>query len=152
VTPGRFRPLLVWGVEPDSTLSNTDVTPCNTDVTQEIPEKLQQNQRCNTRNTCNTEKRACLAVRVHDGAGEGSTSGVYFRPPEYQGITPEQAGMVQCGRCGYGQDQGKSEPSGQMVIRCRHDSIHGGLWPVLAADLWRRCAGHHQKKKGTPRG
>ncbi|MBJ6610961.1 MAG: hypothetical protein JG718_11435 [Candidatus Thiothrix moscowensis] len=83
-------------------------------------------------------------MRVQDDAGEGSASGVYFRPPEYQDITHEQAGMVQCGKCGHGQALGKSEPSRQAIIRCRHNGIHGGLWPVLAADVWRRCAGYHQ--------
>lgn len=147
---GRFKPLSVWGGEPDSTLQDENVT----DVTDDGLHKNDYNLlivKGVTDVTDVTEKKHSVLQCVDTTArGEGCASGVYFRPPEYQDITPEQAGMVQCGKCGHSQALGKSEPSGQRVIRCRHANLHGGLWPVLAGEIWRRCAGFTaQTTKGT---
>lgn len=131
MTRGRFRPLSVWGAEPDSTLPDTERTPGT--PTEHRKDKIKQ--QVIEGNTGNTEKTQCHAVRAHDHAGEADASGVCFRAEIYQDITHEQAGMVQCGKCGY------SQRINTLATRCRHPDQHGGLWPVLAVDLWRRCAG-----------
>ena len=135
MTRGRFRPLSVWGAEPDSTLPDTERTPGTPTEHAREHRKDKSEQQVIEENTGNTEKTHCHAVRVHDHAGEAGTSGVCFRAEIYQDITHEQAGMVQCGKCGNAQE------IHERLIRCRHPNIHGGLWPQLASDLWRRCQG-----------
>ncbi|MEZ5452312.1 MAG: hypothetical protein R3E93_05755 [Thiothrix sp.] len=76
------------------------------------------------------EPRFFAGCEVKNGGVAAATRGC-FRAAEYQDITHEQAGMVQCGECGHGLAMGKSEPGGLAVIRCRHPDVHGGLWPVL---------------------
>ena len=142
---GRFRPLSVW---PEGKTSIKSMgTPGTPREHQGNTDNYHINHEVIEGNTGNTEKTPCLAVHVPDvpdQPGDVVASGVCFRSKIPQDLTHDQAGMVQCSSCANRQDLGKSSPGRKAVIRCRHPTMHGGLWPVLAGDLWRRCASYQQ--------
>ncbi len=52
-----------------------------------------------------------------------------------QTSTPADDGMVRCRQCGH------------WWNRCRHPDKHGGFWPELHPDRWRRCAQYQRREK-----
>ena len=99
--------------------------------------------------TVPTKKQHRLSAFDTSYAGDACASGEYFRDIlPYQDITHEEAGMVQCRHCGHVQLQGKSEPGGHLMGRCRNPDQHGGRWLTLSAGIWRRCGGYQVQKPG----
>lgn len=120
----RFRPL--------SEILANSVTGRNQNVTT-------QSFKNQGRNHVTAKPQLFEGVQRVDGGGVAASTKACFRDAEYTDITHAEAGMVQCGTCGY------SQRISQGAGRCRHPDLHGGLWVVLGSDIWRRC---HEYKSG----
>ena len=144
----RFKPLVDANY-----LNNKVLPPVTSDFESVVTDKLLDNQRVNEAVTAvatvTAKKQYRSSAFDTSHAGDACASGEYFRDIlPYQDITHEEAGMVQCRHCGHVQLQGKSEPGGHLMGRCRNPDQHGGRWLTLSAGIWRRCGGYQVQKPG----
>ena len=141
----RFKPLadanylnnkVFPPVPADFEPAGTDKTLCNQSLKALVPAVP----------TVPAKKQHKLSAFDTSHAGGACASGEGFREIlTYQDITHEEVGMVQCQHCGHMQLQGRSEPGGYLMGRCRHPDLHGGRWLTLSAGIWRRCEGYRKK-------
>lgn len=117
----RFRPL--------SEILANSVTGRNQNVTNQVIENK-------GRNHVTAKPQLFEGLQCVDGGGVAASTKACFRAAESTDITHEEAGMVQCGACGY------SQTVNQKAGRCMHPDLHGGVWVVLGSSIWRRCSGY----------
>jgi hypothetical protein len=134
-------------------LNNKVLPPVTSDFEPVVTDKFIDNQMVSevvtAVTTVTAKKQHKLSAFDTSHAGDACASGEYFRDIlPYQDITHEEAGMVQCRYCGHVQLQGKSEPGGHLMGRCRNPDQHGGRWLTLSAGIWRRCGGYQVQKPG----
>ena len=115
----RFRPL----AELLAAQSLSSVTTCNQSVTIENQDKLLINKTVTSVTTVTSKK---TEEGNENGAGEAVAKPNISRA-KTASLSPDHDGMVRCVDCSH------------WWKRCRHPTKHGGLWPELDSERWRRC-------------
>lgn len=77
--------------------------------------------------TKKTEKEEQKGAGVAVATRDVSRAKIPYEP------THKECGMIRCMDCGY------------WNKRCRHPTLHGGHWPELHKDRWRRCVEYEER-------